>query len=484
MFRGEVQPDPRYRLEQVRIFLADEDYYRNLNFTEKLADIEAYITFLKKNKYKEEEELILEIKEMIWVHKCWITEATQPPTLNLQFAKFDHKNRLIGLVKDPKKRRTIAHIKAPRQTDRLFRSLDPGPATHVNMDDWNKRTGERKRPLSPDPFLYSKKVAKFRRAQDLIAATARVLDTNKNCLEIWPIPAPVNFNGPYIPLYNKSRKELSQRLHCLLGLVQTLRDIDIRGSTPLLRKAISIIENAIAKGDVHATSGPLTTADRAMLEHLHKTQNSSEVVTIDFLSDQKAVEEAARKVAYNIVSLDRLLRAKVDEDQLISKEFPAIQSMEEELRNRMATSLIEVAEPLSNGQFTSEQEAGRLLQKQIIAESHCNLEERRPEVSEIWAHGADIQKPKNFFSLDRWPLELQTRERHSEILKSGPERPSLKEVREKRRANRQLRWEKEVNMNPKETYVHGKPYFAFGETAFQEKALSWQIEQDLATGKS
>lgn len=484
MFRGGAQSNPKDRLAQARIFLADEDYYRNLRFTEKLADIAAYIVFLEKYKYKREEKLIKDIKEMIWVHKCWITEATQPPILNLKFAKFDHKNRLIGLIKDPRKRRTIAHIKAPQQPNRLSKSLDPGPATHMTIDDWSARNGEQKRPTSPNPFLYSKKVAQFRRAQNSIATAAWVLYTGRASHEVRPVPAPSNLNGPYIPLYDESREDLSQRLDLLLGVVQNLRDVDTPGSNPLLQSVITIIDSVGAKGNINARSATLATADMDMLERLYNTKDLGEVKTVHLLPDQKAVEEAARKVNSNILSLKRLLGDEVDSDPLISKEIPTIRAVEEEVQNTMMTSLIGLAEPLSPGQPISGKEASRLLQKQLIAESHCSVEERKPNFSEIWAYGADIQTPKNFFSLDRWPLELQTIERHREILESGPERPSLENIRKKRQAGRWLDQEKERNGDPKETYIHGKPYFEFGETAFQEKALSWQIEQNLANGES
>jgi hypothetical protein len=161
-----------------------------------------------------------------------------------------------------------------------------------------------------------------------------------------------------------------------------------------------------------------------------------------------------------------------------------IRTIQREVENRVNTSSVELAKPLSTEESLSEQDAARLLQKQIITESHRSWEERKPNFKKIWAFGANVHKPKNFFSLDRWPLELQTGERQQEILTSGPARPSLKEIREKRAA---LRWpgrEQEEQRDPKVTYIHGKPYFAFGETAFQQAALSWEIEQDLANGKS
>jgi hypothetical protein len=104
-YKGRPQLDADERLAQIRIFLADEDYYRTLRFTQKLAEIEEYVAFLERNKYKVRTEVLERVKEMIGVHKNWIKRATQAPSSSYIFTQYVHKNRLLGLVKDRKRRK-------------------------------------------------------------------------------------------------------------------------------------------------------------------------------------------------------------------------------------------------------------------------------------------------------------------------------------------------------------------------------------------
>jgi hypothetical protein len=115
-----------------------------------------------------------------------------------------------------------------------------------------------------------------------------------------------------------------------------------------------------------------------------------------------------------------------------------------------------------------------LLQKQIVLESHQNWDTRAPNFAKLWAFGDDIEKPKQFFALNRWPPQLQTNKRLVEILESGPAADSPVPMPTIERDH--------IRAKPGETIYQGETYFPFGETPFQQALLAYQIAQDLAEG--
>jgi hypothetical protein len=254
MYRGWPQPDPDERLAQIRIFLADEDYHRTLKFTQRLAEIEKYIAFIEKNDFESDKQLLKRIKEMIGVHKEWIKRATQAPSTSYIFTRYTHKNRLLGLVKDSKRRAEIARVKAPK----LLQNLIPGPALHKCMEK-----GER--PVSPDPFLYTKQLAEIRRRQD--AEAKRILKQEQNV--VLQEPVPTNFNGPYTPFYKMTREEITERINILSETFKRLNDAAKLAPRPFIHEIISIITHSIQDGaeedqagafeqfDSHLTNGDL-----------------------------------------------------------------------------------------------------------------------------------------------------------------------------------------------------------------------------------
>jgi hypothetical protein len=122
--------------------------------------------------------------------------------------------------------------------------------------------------------------------------------------------------------------------------------------------------------------------------------------------------------------------------------------------------------------LTNEQASQLLLQRQIILEHHHNWDDREPNFRNLWAFTSSIEHPKQFFALNRWPPELQTRERRDEILQSGPPSRSPERVTEAEMPR------------PKdnETFYPGEAFFPFGETPYQEAILSGQIDLNLPDG--
>ena len=254
IYRGRPQPDPDERLAQIRIFLADEDYHRTLQFVQRLAEIEKYIVFLEKNDYEFDKQLLKRIKEMIGVHKKWIKRATQAPSTSYIFTRYTHKNRLLGLVKDSKRRAALARVKAPK----LSQNLIPGPALHKCME-------KEERPASPDPFLYTKQLAEIRRRQD--AEAERILDQEQNAVLQEPIPT--NFNGPYTLFYKMTVEDITERRNILSETLKRLNNAAKLAPRPFIHEIISIITHsiqdrleedqigALEQFDLHLTNGDL-----------------------------------------------------------------------------------------------------------------------------------------------------------------------------------------------------------------------------------
>jgi len=246
IYRGQPQPDPDERLAQIRIFLADEDYHRTLQFRQRLAEIEKYIIFLEKNDYEFDKQLLKRIKEMIHVHKKWINRAMQAPSTSYLFTRYTHKNRLLGLVKDIKRRAAIARVKAPKLSQNLF----PGPALHKCIE-------KEERPVSPDPFLYTKQLAEIRRQQD--AESERILDQERN--SVLQEPVPTNFNGPYTLSYRMTLEEITEQRNILSETLERLNEAAKLAPRPFIHEIISIITDSIQDGVKEDQTGSLEQFD-------------------------------------------------------------------------------------------------------------------------------------------------------------------------------------------------------------------------------
>jgi hypothetical protein len=281
IFQGRPLPDPEERLIQAKIFLADEDYHRCLNFKQRLVDIEAYVAFLGENDWDGDVQLLKHIRQMIDVHKHWIKKATQMPPTSLNFAQYTHKNRLLGLVKNDKRRAEIGRVKASR----LSQDLIPGPAIHKCIEE-----GER--PASPDPFLYTKQLAETRRRRD--SGAERILERGSTV--VWQVPVPVNFNGPYTRTFKMSYEEMEERERILLGALKRLQDAEALAPRPFIGEIMSIIDDKEgARNLVEAfeqAERVLTNADLQRLLKLTEPSSSSYCTTLPDLSDDGSSQSA------------------------------------------------------------------------------------------------------------------------------------------------------------------------------------------------
>ncbi|OBT95169.1 hypothetical protein VE01_07567 [Pseudogymnoascus verrucosus] len=193
-YRGRPQPPVNERLQQIYNFLADEDYYRCLNFTQKLQDIKDYIADLETGKQvlvQADEDLLSLIADQIKIHDHWIEEATKITPFEFNSPLLRHRNR-FGLPGWEPKPGLIDFELADLPTYEMDTPIIEAKL-HVTLQE---DTG-RKLPKQPDPFEYTRKVAKYRQAQDVIAQTVRERYNRGDAFAFNPLPR--NFKGPWVP---------------------------------------------------------------------------------------------------------------------------------------------------------------------------------------------------------------------------------------------------------------------------------------------
>ncbi|OBT86284.1 hypothetical protein VE02_05600 [Pseudogymnoascus sp. 03VT05] len=193
-YRGRPQPPVNERLQQIYNFLADEDYYRCLNFTEKLRDIKDYITDLENGKQifvQVDEDLLSLIFDQIKIHDHWIKEATKITPFEFNSPLLRHHNR-FGLPGWEPRPGLISYELEDLPNYKMDTPIIEAKL-HVTLQE---DTG-RKLPREPDPFEYSRKVARYRESQDVIAQTVRKRYDTRGAYAFNLLPR--NFKGPWVP---------------------------------------------------------------------------------------------------------------------------------------------------------------------------------------------------------------------------------------------------------------------------------------------
>lgn len=193
-YRGKPQPPVNERLNQIYNFLADEDYYRCLNFTEKLRDIIDYINDLETGKQifvNCDEDLVSAIHDQIKIHEHWIEEATRITPFEFNSPLLKHHNRFNLVGWEPK-----AGLISFELEDLPTYEINP-PILEAKLHVTLQEDTGRKPPADPDPFEYTRKVARYRSMQDVLAQTVRERYNSGDALAFNPLPR--NFKGPWAP---------------------------------------------------------------------------------------------------------------------------------------------------------------------------------------------------------------------------------------------------------------------------------------------
>jgi hypothetical protein len=163
-----------------------------------------------------------------------------------------------------------------------------------------------------------------------------------------------------------------------------------------------------------------------------------------------------------------------DGSEYAFRDISSLSSIKNDVETKYPLPSVVTDPPASQKSSLSEENPAYLLQKEIIVESHRNWDTRAPNFSKLWAFAAEIEKPKQFFTLNRWPPQLQTDERQNEIRQSGPVPESPKPLP---RTERDIMYPK-----PGEKIYPGETFFPFGETPTQQAILAYEIDKDLAEG--
>lgn len=77
-WKGHPQPPVNKRLQQAKIFLADEDINRCLNFVETFSEIEEWLQYVEKEKLECDPQLFQDVKTMAIVQRDWLSRMDAP----------------------------------------------------------------------------------------------------------------------------------------------------------------------------------------------------------------------------------------------------------------------------------------------------------------------------------------------------------------------------------------------------------------------
>jgi hypothetical protein len=151
LFRGHPQPPVDHRLKQARIFLADEDINRNLDFKRKLAEIDEYLNHITSEHLNCNAFLFQEVKTMVDVHKDWIPRMDRPPadpTCNNTHAIQNYSTRLIN-------EKTSSKLQAERESWGLITQMrgDHAPFTVERSNDQFKFLTKMREDATTNPEL-------------------------------------------------------------------------------------------------------------------------------------------------------------------------------------------------------------------------------------------------------------------------------------------------------------------------------------------
>lgn len=195
-YRGRPQPPINERLEQIYNFLADEDYYRCLNFTDKLSDIKSYLRDLEIGEQENEPcdvDLLERIYEQIDIHDQWTRDATGITPFEFNSPLLEHRNRLRQIGWKP--RDGLIRFELEDLEAYPMNTILPEAKLHVTLqEDLGSLP-----PSEPDPFEYTKKIAKYRNMQDMSAQGARERYGRNDVDALAFNPLPRNFKGPWAP---------------------------------------------------------------------------------------------------------------------------------------------------------------------------------------------------------------------------------------------------------------------------------------------
>lgn len=255
-YHDQKQPPINQRLQQIYNFLADEDIYRCFNFAGRLHEIRVYIQDLQTGAQKDEEynrELLASIKAQITIHEQWNKEATKTTEFEFSSPLLERNPRLMPRTWEPK--RPLIDL----ELENLGKYGQPNSLIetklHVTLQE---ETG--KRPDDePDPFEYTKLVAKYRQQQETKAKHIRKKHEYDATLGFNPLPA--NFKGPWLPPSTDSLVEECRVTHQKLNkLFDDLVEAHSDAPRSPLTEVVNIINKDVRSSETPPISEPVKAA--------------------------------------------------------------------------------------------------------------------------------------------------------------------------------------------------------------------------------
>lgn len=276
-FKGTKQPFER--LEHIRNFLADEDFFRSMGFTSHIAEIEEYIAHLRESQPKMGKDIaqkLSSLDDMIRVHKDQIAKEIAITSPGVESSEYSYTSK--GRIERPSRSTATSNLEYQEKTAKILKD------TPLDFSRPAKKAMYETRLTAPigtqdriqkegDPYKYTKAVCDTKAKQD---GAIRKFKTQGIAIHHGDSSyfSPPEVDGPYL----KVPKVIAE-----VGQVKRQRElIDIANSLitiePFARRML--LRNVILQIDVGLTDSnyiPQSPASLTLEIYNNGTLNQGEV---------------------------------------------------------------------------------------------------------------------------------------------------------------------------------------------------------------
>lgn len=246
-FRG--HPVRSDQLTLISNWLADEDYFRCLDFVGKFSQIKAYMETVYAEpegaRTGEELRLIEEIRDMIAVHDDWLKDELEEKPIILDTsqikswrndARIKPSSSVGNITANELRREAMArYMDTP-----LKLPVDKGPMRDALVTQRLTRT---ERPVEDHPYGYTFNMRDIHRDQQALVDVFQANEAALHHEDASYTPASKNHNGPYVAIPKSLVEERMAAQHGkLLGIAEKLRKAEGIATRPLLSNVIVQIQ--------------------------------------------------------------------------------------------------------------------------------------------------------------------------------------------------------------------------------------------------
>jgi hypothetical protein len=301
-YQGHDQPAPHVRLNQAKRFLGDEDQFRCLGFASKLTEIEEYLRFLQCSGLTYSRELFTDVRNMVNVHHLW-AQSAKPREIDIGFLDIRPSNRLLAYEDLDK-----AKMMFKDTLYQLPQAKGIPAQTDLAISLWGDQ-----RPKEPDPFHYTKELAELRRKQDNMVYSFKMLDEMRHQGDASYVPAPANYNGPFLP----ARKCLvdsgcATRQRQLMTIVKKLLAAEKIAPRPTMRDVLVQCQRAICfpqSGEPDLEYEPVNgwTYEEKKVNDKLKAEIASETAKLEAKAKRDGIQLFYPDISMSKVDIDNIL---------------------------------------------------------------------------------------------------------------------------------------------------------------------------------